>query len=502
MHVRSSETEGNRAYAVSGGVMSSTRSFAVMFALLMAGCGDDEQLAATCPGCAGASGGAAGSAGSAGAGAASGAGGAAGTSGSKCTEFRVEPSILPPTRDWVAEPKPYIDLPLHPFWLDGSGVHVAWESAAADTSTPSLRHGYLFVTSFDGVGTLYGEQQYDVFPSGLDAGWTEPIAAAANPDGAVAIAYRYRLSPQVDPSEHILLAKLGEPTFQTIWDVPWSAAQFVIWQLGWDGEAFAVHIGSVNDGGIRLVRLSPEGAVLSGPDLVGSASILPDSYSVETDSASGRTVFASEGAPGVWLSGHERDGTPLFPSDPNLGAGIEAVGVKNGGSFFPGAALEKDDVLLSWMDVYKDSYVQRVTDLAPAGNAIVIPFEDDEPWGLGHRALSKATGGWTMLAESISVHLDAFDIANDAIVDRRTVVRKHAFESCWKSQTCPANFPGLDARYLDLVRYQDELWLGFLDNSDGYTNPETHPVQLLAYRIVDARAPCLFDSLYDEHHPQ
>jgi hypothetical protein len=501
MHVRSSETEGNRAYAVSGGVMSSTRSFVWLFALALSGCGDDEQFAATCPGCGGASGGTAGSVATGASGGASGAAGSGGVSGTKCTEFRVDPSILPPTREWIVGPAPVIELPLHPFWRDAAGMHMAWGAIAGPVSEPLSIRELFVVSSFEATtGSPQEHTVYDVLPPNLPAANAWPIAAAGSPNGNVAFAYAYRESLQTDPSEHILLAKLDDPGKQLVWDAPWATSDYTLWEVAWDGEAFAVHVASFSDSSMQLIRLTPDGTLLSGPTLAGSSYIQPGTYSVETDSASGRTVFASEGAPGVWLSGHERDGTPLFPSDPNLGAGIEAVGVPNGGSSFVAAAADGNEVLLAWQNVNYDNYIQSVSGLQPDGPALVISKEEsDSQGGFRARALSRTATGWTMAVRAYA-DVDAFEIENGALAPRRTLIRVAA--PCVKTMSCQSWFSGLDARYLDLVRYQDELWLGFLDNSDGYTNPETHPVQLLAYRIVDARAPCLFDSLYDEHHPQ
>lgn len=431
-----------------------------------------------------------------------GAGGAPGA----CAEYRVGVSTLPSTRKWVPQSLQDVHLPVHPFWRDASGVHVVWSAYSIDPTDATKLTAHAVLTSFPGAEAgQYQHAVFDIFPAGIDWTMSGDIAdAAASPDGKVAIGVRYRLSPNDDPTERVLFTRVGQPAEQKLWTPPWPTSQLSLWEIAWDGEAFALHFALSNPGlqdwGIRLVRVSPDGTVLSGPEVVANSAVVQDSFSVSTDPVTGTTLFAFPGNTGPSLSGHLRDGTPVFPSEPYFTKEVPAQGVPLDSSKFadwPAVAVDGDDAVLGWegMGLDNESYVQRLTSFAPAAPAIVIP----EPGGgMRQRVLTRSPKGWFMMGK-IYAHIDAFEIEGNAIAAQRPVVT-HSFESCWKTDSCPDWPVAMDARNLQLVRWQDDVLFGFLDYSDNYLDPATHPDPLVAYRIVNAASDCQYRSLYDEHH--
>ncbi|MCC6900732.1 MAG: hypothetical protein IT377_17255 [Polyangiaceae bacterium] len=412
-------------------------------------------------------------------------------------------ALLPANGGWKMF-APGVTLPVHPFWRDAQGVHVAWTAVTPSPGDSDRGTAHLFVTSFSVPDGAPAKQAvYDVFPQDLRLAYSGSLDdVAANADGMFAVGFRYRESPQQEPQERVLLGSLTDPASQKIWTPPWP--EISLWEIAWDGEAFALHFGLSNPGlqdwGIRLVRLTPDGTVLSGPDVVASSAVVQDAFSVATDPVTGTTVFASPGATGALLSGHLRDGTPLFPDDPYFAREVAAQGVSvepsmdNGN--WPAIGIDGTDIVLGWEDYTKTSYVQRLSNLDPAAVAVVIP---EPAGGMRQRVLSRTATGWLM-AGKIYAHIDTFEIEGDALARQQALVT-HSFESCWRTDTCDTSqSPGLDARNLHLVRHQDEMWFGFLDYSDSFDH-EDESDPLIAYRIINARSMCTYPSLYDEHHP-
>ncbi|MBI3203639.1 MAG: hypothetical protein HYZ29_19025 [Myxococcales bacterium] len=437
-----------------------------------------------------------------------GGGGAGGDTGSACVEYRVSSALLPANGGWKMF-APGVTLPVHPFWRDAQGVHVAWTAVTPSPGDSDRGTAHLLVTSFSVPDGAPAKQAvYDVFPQDLRLAYSGSLDdVAANADGMFAVGFRYRESPQQEPEERVLLGSLTDPASQKIWTPPWP--EISLWEIAWDGEAFALHFGLSNPGlqdwGIRLVRLSPDGTLLSGPDVVASSAVVQDAFFVATDPVTGTTVFASPGATGVLLSGHLRDRTPLFPDDPYFAREVAAQGVPAESSKFsgwPAVALEGERGAVSWMghDIDYDSYVQPLDDFAPSADALVLPSGDDGAWGLGRRVLARAQGGWQMVAAISGLRLDALEIRDDSALQRRPLVRHFLRESCARTDTCPEGIPALDARNLHLVRHQDEMWFGFLDYSDSFDHDDQVD-PLIAYRIINARSKCAYPSLYDEHHP-
>ncbi len=437
-----------------------------------------------------------------------GGGGTGGEASSDCVEYRVSVSMLPPTRTWASVSIRSTHLPVHPFWRDATGLHMVWSAYSVDPSDSERLTAHMVLTTFPGSsGATFGHAIYDVFPEGISP-WVLSGAVAdvaVSPDGTTAIGIGYRPSLAADPIQKILLTRLDQPEKQTVWTPPWPTSELFLWEIAWDGEAFALHFGLSNPGlqdwGIRLVRLSPDGTLLSGPDVVASSAVVQDAFSVATDPVTGTTVFAYPGGSGVSLSGHLRDGTPLFPDDPYFARAVAAQGVPPESSKFsgwPAVALDGEQVVLGWMgqNIDNDSYVQRLNGFVPETPAIVIP---EPAGGMRQRVLSRTSKGWMMMGK-IHAHIDAFEIEGDALAEQRPVVT-HSFESCWRTDTCDTSLsPGLDARNLQLLRYQDELWFGFLDYSDSFDHDDQSD-PLIGYRIVNAASKCAYPSLYDEHHP-
>ena len=144
--------------------------------------------------------------------------------------------------------------------------------------------------------------------------------AAGTPDGAFAAIVDYQdLSSPDGVRMKVMLGRLDEANLVAEWVSPWSVLEAVLFHVGWDGEAFAVHAKRNGEAAVVLVRLGPDGSVLTPATAVGAISnfYLGDSAFL-TDGESGKSWMVNILSSTTWLSGHERGGTPL--------AGTEADG--------------------------------------------------------------------------------------------------------------------------------------------------------------------------------
>src|SRR3990172_8161763 len=109
---------------------------------------------------------------------------------------------------------------------------------------------------------------------------------------------------------------------------PWSSMSWYPVHAAWDGgEAFIFDFRANAAADVLMLRLAPDGSEVLGPTEVGAiTSIEDDASSFHTDPDTGTTWLATSYPDGVWLSGHERDGSPLPGPEPEGSVVIEAQG--------------------------------------------------------------------------------------------------------------------------------------------------------------------------------
>ena len=173
-----------------------------------------------------------------------------------------------------------------------------------------------------------------------------------------------------------------------------------LFHVGWDGEAFAVHAISQTSADVRLVRLSPEGNVVTPETAVGKiTSIFQDESDIRTDPDTGTTWWVSWITGGVWLSGHLRDGTPLPGTEAGGGVLIVPQGFEPGvtpGSY-PAIAAHGERNLIGWYDHsgLGQNVIQHVDVTDVFGNAITLPEKSDSDTLAPFRSFNvKGSASW------------------------------------------------------------------------------------------------------------
>jgi hypothetical protein len=195
------------------------------------------------------------------------------------------------------------------FWRDSRGVHFAWVPIKGDDSP-----GPLVISSFDATtGAFLDNHLFSSVP------WSPGVVTAGlAPDGTVALSGAIHHADGAYSAAVVLfktdtfspqLLDLGSPTRS-------------IYQIGWDGEALAVHSQDLTNNVVEVTRLGTDGTVV----LPWTPFALASGYDGETDFAtdpvSGQSIYASKSKI-THVRGHTREGTPLPTA--NLGEFVNVV---------------------------------------------------------------------------------------------------------------------------------------------------------------------------------
>ena len=397
--------------------------------------------------------------------------------------------------------------PRHPFWRDERGLHVAW--LQSELTDGQFRPVHLLVSSFDPTtGEALEHRVYDPFPPEVLGGLL--YASAGAPDGSFAAIVGSSDDSAPDGwADKIVLGHLDVDGSLNEIILPWSIFDWRPLHVGWDGEAFVFDFVGNTSIDVLMLRLAPDGTEVLAPTEVGSIlSIEEDRTSIFTDAATGTTWMASSWDEGVWLSGHQRDGTAL------PGTGADEYVVVDGQGVTPywpshdiAITANGPSALLAWGNsAVSTAHLQLVEDGEDVGDTFVLL---DTPVGggpyLSNKRMARLDDGWWLAglygdpndpdmsaAEMGAMSFWFGDTPTGGIelLGRSVVV---SWPPCWPE--CEQQWKnGFDLRFLASLRYQDELWLGFQDGTEHTANP-------VPYRIVRVGRSCAYPTIFEIYHP-
>ena len=415
-----------------------------------------------------------------------------------CVDIIVDATALDDPSRWYRDPR---EMPRHPFWVDERGVHVAWLASIDDG--PVIDGPYfLVVSSFDrATGETVKSRVYDVYPADLP--WAGIWDAAGSPDGSFAVVIGHADDSVVDGYvQLVVLGDLDHDEPRAVPLSPWNILDAEIFHVGFDGEAFAVH--AVRGSSVWLVRLGADGTEVTPPTEVGSiASIWEDSAAFHTDAETGRTWMATGLSGGLWLSGHERDGTLLEGTEANGGVLITAQGQPPTGEAggVPGLATKGTEAVLAWQSFFNpggDTRVQRAHGSTPIGDALLMV----DPPTATDKVMTWWQDAWWMGTLRPSTGIDQYriDTASDGTLTSFARSPLVTFSEC--SPTCTGTQHDLlFVSTFAAVRFEDELWFGFRDSTAAFTRDE-HPVSRDPYRIVRVADRCTYHTMHELDEPR
>ncbi len=420
---------------------------------------------------------------------AAGGGGQAGGGGATpegCVDIEVSGDVLPD--GW----RELVHLYSGPaFWIDETGVHVAWESTAPDD------YPYVVVHNHDGsTGALQSYQIFGDHRAGSERGSFGLYDVAGGPDGSFAVVRTRPADPATAPVFQLLLGNILTGDSQP-WLPPWTEAESGILDVAWDGDAWAVH---GFEGPVTLTRVAIDGTILSGPTPVGGVtSVFEESVQFHTDPTTGRSWFVSDGMDGVWLGGHDRLGEPLAGPDPLGAVFIQPRGIelKAFATSWPAIASHGDDAMLAWLDEHHSGHwptVLQPVHLTTPSHAAIALHGAVKP--AGRKALARAGDGWVLALHKWGVGIEAHLLSDDGpVVETWPLVR---YERCSVTCSGPSDGPQrLELRHFAGQSWNGEAWVGFEDLSDIITVGGSYLTRSV-YRVVKAKPGCTYLSAHDK----
>jgi hypothetical protein len=333
------------------------------------------------------------------------------------------------------------------------------------------------------TGQAVASQADQVFPTDLSPTYSAtgvgPVVTSPNDDTAIL----FRWMTDGNYFQKILLASGGT---NTIWQQPW-IGQYNTFGLGWDGEGFTAALLDGN-GLWGTARFTPYGEILADATQFGEAVVNYGEYDVETDPASGTTVFVGAGGLGVVVSGrYGRDTSLTAPST----YWLVNSGPKARGAWTPAVALHGDTALIAWSDLEYGIFAREVS--LPSGQA------SDPPWIVttdannlfGQVATTRVADHWVVVGQDYR-GLVLAEIVPAGVKQRRLL--SHAPAACAATNSCPSNSSDWRwmAEFMSVVAYGDAAWVGFVDYS---TQRVENGLTLYTYRILPLRDECTYQSL-------
>jgi hypothetical protein len=235
--------------------------------------------------------------------------GTAGTGGAGCVDIVVKPEAFgDPPDAWGI-------TPLNgSVWRTASGLHAAWKtSLAVRTDAGVVSHPWLFVATFDPTtGAIRKLRRYDILPDAATLSDSNIRAVSGSTSDVFAASLRSFDVANAQPrNQTLFLGRLDDETIRLQVDLGWKSDAEDVPDIGWDGEAFAVHakVSSTNE--IFVARVSPAGQLVLPPTKYGSTGSpggTPLGHRMSTDPTSGMSYLLDVPGVGRFLSGHDRSG--------------------------------------------------------------------------------------------------------------------------------------------------------------------------------------------------
>ncbi len=242
-------------------------------------------------------------------------------------------------------------------WRTESGLHVGWRAPQLmpdDSSRPRV-----LVATFDPVdGSQTDILEYDVLPANARSNNSNYQGMCGTDTELFATSMRSWDEESNPRNQSLLIGRLDDEAYRLEVDLGWPSGEYDVTDIGWDGEAFAVHSRNNGTGEIFVARVSPEGEVLLPLTKYGGTASpggTPLGYHMSTDPVSGMSYLFDTPSTGRFLSGHDRggappswaDGAPLNVLIPELLIG-EGKGAANGN-------LSTDSEGGAWLTWYQDA---------------------------------------------------------------------------------------------------------------------------------------------------
>jgi hypothetical protein len=383
-----------------------------------------------------------------------GSGGQSGTAGSAgqegCVDIRITPDLLPDADAWISGAFGVFGDRDH-FWRDSQGVHVLWKPYSAE-----MEVGPVYLSTFD---PKTGEHLGSIMPPELEEkNFGVPVATGIAPDETVAVGSGILVDGK-GRSAVALLRTDGSKPIKIVELQPITVG--VILGIGWDGEAFAVHIYPYSSGQLFVTRLSVEGEILSPLQPFGYPPGFWDDIRVATNPISGVSLAVNTANfAQTTVAGHDREGNPLPSTDYPGKPLIEILFPEELASKFPAGGhsvsaspTKEGGFLVAWSrgEYENPTVVQKLgADLRASEEAVLIPAQTPYE-GYPNLAIQSTTEGFWLVGKS--QNLRKLEKVGE-LLEVETLI-----------ETKANVLPDFDLRVFTAREWKGERWVGFLDLS-------------------------------------
>lgn len=372
-----------------------------------------------------------------------------------CVDIVVSPALLPNPGTWGPSRVPIRGG----LWRSDAGLHVAWLADKGSDFEKGLVRRWLVVSTFDPrTGDLLQHQLTDLYPGpGSEDQYVTALRGRA--DGTFAYDYSYWGATVESISGSFLrIADLDAPDdfTETVLFPGGQLLERIPSDVGWDGEAFAVH--AWGGGELHVARVAEDGTLVLPYEafgVTGSPGYGEFGYKATTDVTSGRS-FVFEANSSRRLNGHERDGTQLSWTA-GSGYPVPVDGRSDSTSGRLAVAADSDGgAWVAWKDL---DAIEGVAGHVGAGglvdaDGVLEQAPEDHGTFFNFGVEATDTGSWVAAVFGSGIY--GFDIAPDGSTrSRNLVVDRHP------------DAKNFDIRSIQVVDSHGERWLHYIEYPSG-----------------------------------
>jgi len=380
----------------------------------------------------------------------SGSGAAQGGHGANCTEIVVTTSLTDqpawgfyPVRGGV--------------WRTDGALNIAWKAEVADGSSGKL---WLYVASYDpGSGMRTKLRRYDVFPPGVTFALGD-IQAISGSDSDVFVASLRSWDTTNQPRQQTLfIGRLDDDIAQTQVDLGWKSGVYDVTDIGWDGEAFAVHVRYNGVGDVLVTRVSKSGAVTLPPTKYGVTPSAGKDYRLATNPVSGMSYLFDAPAGNRFVSAHDRRGAPV-PWALNGPLDVTIPGFADAGDTAARPGVDVDSAggaWIAWMKYSAGGETLRATAHVLVSGDVDRFFSLSRSSGLISPAVGAISPSHVWIADTDGRSLMVGEYQDGTVTPLRDILIAPPATDAGRVWV-PGNFSAVD--------WKDERWFAFTETSD------------------------------------
>jgi hypothetical protein len=342
-------------------------------------------------------------------------------------------------------------------WRTDDSLNIAWK---AGVRRGSSNHIWLYLASYDpGTGVRTKMRRYDVFPAGVTIDLGDIQAIGGSDSDVFAASLRSWDSSSQPRNQTLFIGRLGDEAAQMQVDLGWKSGVYDVTDVGWDGEAFAVHLKYNGGGDVLVTRVDKAGTVILPPTKFGVTPSAGNEYRLATNARSGMSYLFDAPSSNRFLGAHDRSGaSPSWAQTGPLDVIVPGFADVDETAAHPGIDVDDDGgAWIAWMKYTSaGKTVRAAAHVLKSGNvdqAFVFPRAS----GARSPAVSAISPSHVWIADTDGLSLMIGEYQDGTVSDLRDILVAPATTDTGPRWT-PEN--------LAAVTWKNERWFVFTETSD------------------------------------